>query len=107
MATYNRKKQKKSLIYSIVLCVLVAGAIGYVAISSYINRNPLFKDQDFAKAIAKAITDNTEDENDELRPYELTQEMLDEYQTFVYGCDIGVDQNNKYASYANPYILLA
>jgi hypothetical protein len=96
MSVYNRKQQKNKLIVSIVLCLAIIGAGVYTVVDSIANRNSLFEDQDFAKAIADVL---------KIKPSQITQDMLDEYQSFYYFCNIGMKEDYS-ASYATPVLIL-
>jgi len=84
MSVYNRKQLKRKLITTLVLCAAIIAAGVYTVVYSITNSNDLFKDQDFARAIADALN---------IKPNQITQDMLDEYQSFYYFCNIGVNDS--------------
>ena len=71
MAQYTKKQLKRTLIATLVLCVIVAGLCVGVFLKSYLSKTDLFKDQEFAAALAEKLG---------VSVHGLTQEMLDKYQ---------------------------
>lgn len=102
MASTFRKKQKTRIIVLIALCALVLAAIALAVVFSIIRVNSLysrFADKNFADALKTAYGYQSH--------YDIKQENLDSVEGLVYFCQIGMsNDNNNYASYAYPVVLL-
>ncbi len=97
---YTPFEIKRQLIAALVVVALLLGIIVTVVVSYTFNRSSLFKDQDFARAIAEALDVHAKD---------LTPEMLEQYDSLTFYVDIGfapVGSNSVYSVYAIPTIVL-
>ena len=77
---YTPFEIKRQLIAALVVVALLLGIIVTVVVSYTFNRSSLFKDQDFARAIAEALDVHAKD---------LTPEMLEQYDSLTFYVDIG------------------
>lgn len=104
MASTFRKKQKAHLIAAIICCALVVAAIVVCLVINLSHRNSVynkFADKNFADALASALGYNSH--------YDIKQEDLDNVESLVYFCQIGIDSSSSsgsYASYAYPVVML-
>ncbi len=101
MSNTVKQKQKRTIIISCVLAVLLLAGSLFVAIDGIIHMNDPYKDfadQGFAAAIAQALG------KESVR--DLTQADLDGIESLVYYFDIGLDANNNYSTKFAPIVLL-
>ena len=101
MSNTVKQKQKRTIIISCILAVLLLAGSLFVALDGIIHMNDpykSFKDRDFAAAIASALG------KDSVR--DLTQEDLDSVESLIYYFDIGLDANNNYSTKFAPIVLL-
>ena len=93
MAKYTKSQLKRTLIITVVLCLVVAILAATVIISAYRTSNKLFKDQSFVKTLAEVF---------DITPREVDQEFLDQFEYFRYS--FHVYDNNGINLY--PYVIL-
>ncbi|MEG2117792.1 MAG: hypothetical protein RRY76_01165, partial [Clostridia bacterium] len=93
MAKYTKTQLKRTLIFTIVACLLVAASSVTIWAVSFLNSNKLFTDKSFVKSLADSLDISARD---------ITQETLDKYEYFRYSFHTYDDKSAE----LYPYVIL-